>query len=120
MLPADRITSAAIIGNGLMGQGISQVFARAGKRVVLIGRSTASLERAMAAIRSNLEAFVTRGLSSRDEADATLNRIAPHSPLARALLGAAPGDEVAWRRPAGTIHLEIVKIAHVADADPPA
>lgn len=76
MLPADRITSAAIIGNGLMGQGISQVFARAGKRVVLIGRSTASLERAMAAIRSNLEAFVTRGLSSRDEADATLARIA--------------------------------------------
>jgi len=76
MLPADRITSAAIIGNGLMGQGISQVFARAGKRVVLIGRSTASFEKAMAAIRSNIEAFVTRGLSSRDEADATLARIA--------------------------------------------
>lgn len=59
-------------------------------------------------------------ITGEDEADATLNRIAPHSPLARALLGAAPGDEVAWRRPAGTIHLEIVKIAHVADADPPA
>ena len=37
MKSADAIGSVAIIGNGLMGQGISQVFARAGKSVHLIG-----------------------------------------------------------------------------------
>jgi len=29
--PAGTIASVAVVGNGLMGQGISQVFARAGK-----------------------------------------------------------------------------------------
>src|SRR5689334_3403059 len=64
MKPASGIDSVAIIGNGLMGQGISQVFARKGKRVTLIGRNAASLERALGAIRGNFEAFVARGLTS--------------------------------------------------------
>ncbi|MCB2126883.1 MAG: GreA/GreB family elongation factor [Rhodobacteraceae bacterium] len=46
-----------------------------------------------------------------DEADATRNRIAPQSPLARALLGARVGDWVEWRRPAGTVALEVIAIA---------
>lgn len=50
-----------------------------------------------------------------DEADATRHRIAPNSPLARALLGAQVGDVVTWKRPAGAVDLEIVRIAH---ADP--
>ena len=45
-----------------------------------------------------------------DEADASLNRITPQSPLARALLGAAVGDIVDWRRPAGSVELEITAI----------
>lgn len=45
-----------------------------------------------------------------DEADATLGRIAPQSPLARALLGAGIGDTVEWKRPAGTVVLEVVAI----------
>ena len=49
------------------------------------------------------------------EADATRHRIAPNSPLARALLGAQVGDVVTWKRPAGNLDLEIVRIAH---ADP--
>ena len=51
-----------------------------------------------------------------DEADAGLGRIAPQSPLARALMGAHAGDIVTWRRPAGAVELEIVGIAHVADS----
>ena len=31
MIPVNAVRSVAVIGNGLMGQGISQVFARAGK-----------------------------------------------------------------------------------------
>ena len=47
-----------------------------------------------------------------DEADAGLGRIAPQSPLARALLGAEVGDTVEWRRPAGKVTLEITAIRY--------
>lgn len=49
-------------------------------------------------------------ITGEDEADAALGRVAPHSPLARALLGAGLGDVVTWRRPAGTTELEILSI----------
>lgn len=71
----DQVKSVAVIGNGLMGQGISQVFARAGKRVTLIGRNPDSLARAMTTIRRNIDAFTERGLSAKDEADAIFARI---------------------------------------------
>lgn len=57
----------------------------------------------------------TYEITGEDEADATRHRIAPNSPLARALLGAQVGDVVTWRRPAGTLDLEVLRIAH---ADP--
>ncbi|WP_128516146.1 GreA/GreB family elongation factor [Tabrizicola thermarum] len=57
----------------------------------------------------------TYEIVGEDEADASRNRIAPNSPLARALLGARVGDVVTWRRPAGAVDLEILRIAH---ADP--
>jgi transcription elongation GreA/GreB family factor len=47
-----------------------------------------------------------------DEADASLGRIAPQSPLARALIGARVGDTVEWKRPAGTVELEVTAIAY--------
>lgn len=45
-----------------------------------------------------------------DEADAALGRIAPQSPLARALIGAQIGDTVVWRRPSGALELEVLDI----------
>lgn len=51
-------------------------------------------------------------ITGEDEADAALGRIAPHSPLARALIGAQVGDEVVWHRPAGDVTLEILRISH--------
>ncbi|MFN4191671.1 MAG: GreA/GreB family elongation factor [Tabrizicola sp.] len=54
----------------------------------------------------------TYEIVGEDEADATRYRIAPNSPLARALLGARVGDVVTWRRPAGVAELEITRIAH--------
>ncbi len=56
-------------------------------------------------------------ITGEDEADASLHRIAPTSPLARALMGAMRGDTVVWRRPNGAVTLEVVTIAAV---DPPA
>jgi transcription elongation factor GreB len=50
--------------------------------------------------------------TGEDDADAPRHRIAPNSPLARALLGAQVGDVVTWKRPAGPLDLEIVRIAH--------
>ena len=54
-------------------------------------------------------------ITGEDQAEAALGRIAPQSPLARALMGAVVGDEVRWRKPMGAVALEIVEIAH---ADP--
>jgi len=54
----------------------------------------------------------TYEITGEDEADASLGRIAPHSPLARALLGAEPGDTVTVRRPSGPTRLDILSIAH--------
>jgi transcription elongation factor GreB len=51
-------------------------------------------------------------ITGEDEADATLGRITPQSPLARALMGAQPGDVVRWRKPSGSVDLEILTIEH--------
>jgi transcription elongation GreA/GreB family factor len=51
-------------------------------------------------------------ITGEDEADATRGRIAPQSPLARALLGAAVGDSVRWTRPSGKLDLEITAIRY--------
>lgn len=53
----------------------------------------------------------TYTIVGEDEADPARHLIAPHSPLARALIGAAVGDVVTWRRPSGSVSLEIVGIA---------
>ena len=45
-----------------------------------------------------------------DEAEPGTGRISWVSPLAEALLGAEPGDEVAWQRPAGKTRLEIMGV----------
>ncbi|WP_327439639.1 GreA/GreB family elongation factor [Pseudomonas donghuensis] len=49
-------------------------------------------------------------LVGEDQAYAASGLINWGSPLGRALLGAAPGDEVLWRRPAGDLRIEIVAI----------
>lgn len=75
MRSADKVRSIAIVGNGLMSQGIAQVFARKGRDVAIIGRNADSLGRAMKAIEANFAAFVERGITSRADADAALARI---------------------------------------------
>ncbi len=67
--------TVAIIGNGLMGQGIAQVFARSGKKVMLIGRSTESLNKALQVVARNFEAFIERKLATRKEVDTAMEGI---------------------------------------------
>jgi len=49
-------------------------------------------------------------LVGEDQAKAASGLINWSSPLGRALLGARPGDEVLWRRPAGDRLIEIIRI----------
>ncbi|PWB35428.1 transcription elongation factor GreAB [Pseudomonas sp. SDI] len=49
-------------------------------------------------------------LVGEDQADAASGLINWGSPLGRALLGAGPGDEVLWRRPAGDQLIEVLAI----------
>lgn len=46
-----------------------------------------------------------------DQADAQCHRIAPTSPLARALIGQEVGDLVIWHRPSGRAEIEILRIS---------
>ena len=52
---ADDIKTIANVGTGTMGHAITLQFALAGYPVHLVGRSEASLEKAMKAIRSDAE-----------------------------------------------------------------
>ena len=58
------------------------------------------------------DAETTYEITGEDEADAAHGRIAPHSPLARALTGASVGDVVEWNRPAGRVSLEVLAISY--------
>lgn len=78
----------AVIGNGIIGHGVAQVFAAAGHPVVMIGRNPASLEDARGRIKASLADFVANDLLGQSEADAALGRVAVATDLA-AVRGAA-------------------------------
>ncbi|TDQ84263.1 3-hydroxyacyl-CoA dehydrogenase [Dongia mobilis] len=74
----------AVIGNGIIGHGVAQVFAAAGHPVTMVGRSAASLDGALANIRKSLADFVANDLLSGSEADAAVARIRTSTQLADA------------------------------------
>jgi 3-hydroxybutyryl-CoA dehydrogenase len=78
------LTAVAVIGNGVMGHGIAQVFAVAHKHVVLIGRSAASLDKARARIRASLNDFISHDILTEAEAASALERIALSTSLSEA------------------------------------
>ena len=57
----EHLQVVAVIGNGLIGHGVAQVFAAAGVEVRLIGRRSESLESAVAKTRESLGEFARRG-----------------------------------------------------------
>jgi 3-hydroxyacyl-CoA dehydrogenase len=75
MTTPERCGTVAVIGNGLIGHGVAQVFAAAGHDVRLIGRSRDSLDRALTRIRGSLGAFVTHRLVAASEVEGILGRI---------------------------------------------
>jgi 3-hydroxyacyl-CoA dehydrogenase len=79
-----RFETLAVIGNGIIGHGVAQLFAMAGKKVVLVGRAGDSLERALKRIRASLDAFVAHELMERAAIEPVMRRITPTTRLADA------------------------------------
>ncbi len=71
----NEIQRVAVIGTGLMGHGIAQVFAVKGYDVYLLSRSRDSLDMAVQEIKWSLCKFVEKGAISSGEAEAASSRI---------------------------------------------
>ena len=74
----DRV---AVVGNGIIGHGVAQIFATAGYAVQMIGRRRPSLDAAMDKIGQSLALFEARGLVSSAETGAVVARISPTTSL---------------------------------------
>jgi 3-hydroxyacyl-CoA dehydrogenase len=63
---AEKIRNAAIIGAGIMGQGIAQSFSQAGVNVKVVDLDQAKLDACRAQIKVNLELFQEFSLLKED------------------------------------------------------
>jgi 3-hydroxybutyryl-CoA dehydrogenase len=75
MLNAGAVQRVMVIGTGIMGPGIAQAFAAAGREAVLVSRSEDGLARGMDAIRSNLRAMEEAGLLSAEDSNLVLGAV---------------------------------------------
>jgi 3-hydroxybutyryl-CoA dehydrogenase len=78
----------AIIGGGLMGHGIAQVFAAHGHSVTVVEGQADSRATLHARVRANLEAMARHGIVFADDTDAILGRIGVASELEAGLADA--------------------------------
>ena len=79
---ADQARRMAVIGNGRIGHGVAEIFAKAGWEVVLVGRNSASLDTALDNVRQSLASFVAGGLLTAQQSDAAVSRITVSTSLA--------------------------------------
>ena len=89
--------TVAVIGNGLIGHGMAQIFAPAGREVVMIGRREESLATAMDKIGKSLADFEAHGLIDAVGVEAATARIRTSTDLedaaaAQLVLEAVPAD----------------------------
>jgi 3-hydroxybutyryl-CoA dehydrogenase len=86
----DAIRRIGVVGAGLMGHGIAQVFASAGYDVALYDVDTASLDAAKGRIAKNFRPFIDLGLATPEDMDRCLERIT----LCRTLAALSQGAQV--------------------------
>jgi 3-hydroxybutyryl-CoA dehydrogenase len=83
-----RSEHIAIIGAGLMGHGIAQVFASKGHEVALTDTNVMVLSGALERIRSNLDLMAENGIGARDDIEFAIENITLRSDLAETVSGA--------------------------------
>lgn len=71
----ERIDYVAIIGGGIMGQGIAQTVANAGLDVLLVEKNEEQLERAQESLKSSMEREIARWAMTQSELKSVLSRI---------------------------------------------
>jgi 3-hydroxybutyryl-CoA dehydrogenase len=93
------VRRVAVVGAGTMGNGIAHVFAQHGWEVALIDTVPAALDRALAAIRGNLDRQVKKGTLPPEAPGEVLGRIHP-APGLDAAAGSSLVVEAASESPA--------------------
>lgn len=69
------LAQIAVIGSGLMGHGIAQVFAVAGHPVAVVDSNEAALDSVKARIRANLTTMTEHGIALQDDLETILDRV---------------------------------------------
>jgi 3-hydroxybutyryl-CoA dehydrogenase len=85
---ACEIGRVAVVGSGVMGAGLAQLFAQNGHPVSLYDVSEPAFGKALERIRDNLDIQVELGWTGRDEAERTIDAISCFTDLEKALSGA--------------------------------
>jgi 3-hydroxybutyryl-CoA dehydrogenase len=86
-MEADDIDSLAVLGAGIMGSGIAQVFAQAGYDVWLYSRTEKTLSNALDNIARNQETMINHGLLTSEAAEEARWRIITTTDLVEAVDG---------------------------------
>ena len=74
-MKVEDVKTVSIIGAGLMGHGIAQVFAQAGYNVLLRDIKQEFLSNAVNKMKENLQKLSAAGLVRKEEIDATISRV---------------------------------------------
>jgi 3-hydroxybutyryl-CoA dehydrogenase len=69
------ISTVGVIGAGTMGQGIAQVCASAGYKVLLFDANTAAIDNGIESIKKNIDVLVSKGKFLTSEAPGVIDRI---------------------------------------------
>lgn len=110
-------TAVAVIGAGIMGHGIAQVFATGGYHVRLADASPADAERGKLAVEHSLTTAVEAGAVEADHVGAILDRIEPVEDAATAVTGASFVVEAVTENPGIKEHVwRTIGAAAPADA----
>ena len=80
----ESIKTILVIGAGIMGHGVAQVFAQAGYSVRLVDLDQGALDKAMARIRASLHTLAAEGHIDKKDIDRTLKNIQFHTDLSAA------------------------------------
>lgn len=79
------VSKVGVVGAGVMGHGIAQIFAQHGYLVALVSRREETLSEALGRIRSNLDRLVVHGIIREDTIDGIISRIETTTRLEQAM-----------------------------------